>query len=253
MKWCFLLMIMLYTLPALCQQERSVSGIVADKSTQGRIAEVKVQNTRSGQTVYNNLKAEFNIKAEPGDVLVFNREGYFPDTIRLMNTADIAIYLKPKAIMLRPVTIRDSLATPQQRLAQIKAENSKAYGSLAYRDVLSAVPGIGAGISIDAIWNLLSRSGRNAAHLRELIEADHKQDVIDYRFNKNFVSRVTGLKDPELTRFMSRYRPSYYMVTMDSDYEFISYIKGNLKRFMRNPRGLYIQPLVPTTTTTAAK
>ncbi len=247
MRWCLLTFLLICTLPALCQQERSVSGVIADKSTQERIARVNVKNTRSGQAVYNNLKAEFTIKAEPGDVLVFSREGYYPDTVKLMNTSDLAVYLRPTAIMLREVTIRDSLSTPAQRLAKVRADNSKAYGSLAYRDMISPGTGLGVGISIDAIWNMLSRSGRNAAHLRELIEADHKQDVIDYRFNKGFVSRVTGLKEPELTRFMSRYRPSYYMVTMDSDYEFIAYIKANLKRYMRNPRGLYLQPLTPAT------
>lgn len=249
MRLVLLLLLTVCVIPAFAQ-ERSVSGVIADKSTQERIAKVSVQNTRSKQTVYNNLKAEFTISALPGDVLVFNKQGYFADTVRLLNTADIAIYLKPKAIMLKQVTIKDSLMTPAQKLALTKKQNSLAYGSLAYRDLLSVAPGMGAGISIDALWNMLSRKGRNAAHLRTLIDQDYKQDVIDYRFNKEFVSNITGLKEPELTRFMYRYRPSYYMVTNATDYEFISNIKANLKRFMRNPQGLYLQPL-PTVTSVA--
>ncbi|WP_462267248.1 peptidase associated/transthyretin-like domain-containing protein [Mucilaginibacter sp.] len=245
MKYLLFLCLAFLTLPAFCQ-EKPVSGVVADKTTQERIAKVNVRNTRSGKSAYNNLKAEFSINARPGDVLIFSRQGYFPDTVKITGTGDIAVYLKPTAIMLKEVKVRDSLLSPMRRLAMAKAENSKAYGSLAYRDILSVSP-IGAGISIDAIWNMLSRSGRNAARLREVIQQDYDQDVIDYRFNKAFVTSVTGLQEPDLTKFMQRYRPSYYTVSTASDYDFIAYIKGNLKRYQRNPNRMYLQPLIPVT------
>ncbi|GAB2701085.1 hypothetical protein GCM10027037_27680 [Mucilaginibacter koreensis] len=247
MKFLLLLILSAFTLSAFCQ-ERTVSGVVADKSTQERIAKVSVTNTRNGKVIYNNLKAEFTITARPGDVLVFNRQGYFSDTLKVPVSTDMAVYLKPKAIMLKQVTIKDSLLSPTQRLAKAKEENSKAYGSLANHDLLSVGPGVGAGISIDAIWNMLSRSGRNATHLRKLIDQDYRQDVIDYRFNKPFVAQITGLTEPNLTQFMQRFRPSYYMVTVASDYEFIKYIKGNLMRYQRNPHGVQVQPLPQITT-----
>jgi hypothetical protein len=249
MRFLLFLLCSAFALPAFCQ-ERTVSGVVADKTTQERIAKVSVKNIRNGKAIYNNLKAEFTIAAQPGDILIFNKQGYFADTLKVPANNDMAIYLKPKAIMLKQVTIKDSLLSPAQRLAKAREENSKAYGSLANHDLLSVGPGVGAGISIDAIWNLLSRSGRNATHLRKLIDLDYRQDVIDYRFNKEFVAQVTGLKEPDLTRFMQRFRPSYYMVTAASDYEFIKYIKGNLTRYQRNPRGIYVQPLPQVTAAT---
>ncbi|QJD95808.1 hypothetical protein HH214_07950 [Mucilaginibacter robiniae] len=216
-------------------QEKPVSGIVFSKTTQERIAKVSIHNTRSGETVYNTLKADFKINARAGDLLVFNKQGYFADTLKLQNTADLAVYIKPMAIMLKDVNIRDTLMSPQQRLALIKQQYNKAYGVLSNRDILSTSPGFGAGISIDAIWNMLSRSGRNAARLREEIDRDYRQNVIDYRFNKVFVQQITGLQDPQLTNFMTSYRPSYYMVTTANDYDFITYIKSNVKRFLRYP------------------
>lgn len=216
-------------------QERPVAGIVFSKTTEERIAKVSIRNLRSGETVYNTLKADFKINARPGDELVFNKQGYFADTLKLQNLADLAVYIKPMAIMLKDVNIRDTLMSPQQKLALIKQQYNKAYGVLSDRDILSVSPGAGAGISIDAIWNMLSRSGRNAARLRAEIDRDYRQDVIDYRFNKVFVQQITGLQDPQLTTFMARYRPSYYMVTTANDYDFITYIKSNVKRFLRYP------------------
>jgi hypothetical protein len=140
------------------------------------------------------------------------------------------------AIPLREVTIRDTLVTPLQRLQATKRNFSKAYGSNSYDGVLT-----GAGLSIDAIWNSLSRSGRNAKHLQGLIEEDYQQNVIDYRFNRSYVSNITKLKDQDLTDFMAHYRPGYFIVTTATDYEFITYIRNSLKRYLRNKR-LYSQP-----------
>jgi len=90
----------------------------------------------------------------------------------------------------------------------------------------------------------LSRSGRNAAHLRDNIQEDYHQSVIDYRFNRTFVSRIIGLTDAKLTDFMQKYRPSYYMITTASDYELISNIKANYRRYLRRPKAYTLPPLV---------
>jgi hypothetical protein len=225
-------------------QEKEVTGIIFDKESKARIAKVYVLNKSTGHSVFNNLKGEFKINAGIGDVLIFTKPDHHPDTITLKNTASLAVYMRPVAIPLREVTIRDTLQSPEKRLLATKSEYNKIYGSLAYRDVLNLSPG-GAGISIDALYNIFSKSGRNAAHLQEVIDKDYKQNVIDYRFNKTFVKGITNLKEPELSDFMLKYRPGYYMITTDSDYDFIAYIRTSLRRYLRNPRAYELSPLIP--------
>ena len=222
-----------------------IEGIVFDKDTKERVARTNVINASTGTSIYNDLKGAFKISAHSGDVLVFNRADYLPDTVKLTSDANIVVFLKRTAIPLKEVTIYDSLYNPQKRLAATKREYSKAYGPNGNNDMFSAAPGVGAGISIDALWNAFSRSGRNAAHLQEIIQRDYEQDVINYRFNRTFVGFITGLKDKDLTNFMMRYRPGYFLVTNYSDYEFITYIKNNLKRYKRNRRVYQLQPLQP--------
>ena len=94
----------------------------------------------------------------------------------------------------------------------------------------------GAGLSIDALWNSISREGKDAAKTRAYIERDYREDVINYRFNRKLVARITGLSDKKLTDFMQKYRPGYFFVTKATDYEFISSIKTNYKRYLRNPQ-----------------
>ena len=241
----WLLLVFCFTTVLCFAQDKPVAGLVFDKTTKERIAKVNIRNLRNGQSVYNNLKAEFKIMAQPGDALVFSKLNYFNDTIKVQANGDMAVYIKAKSIVLKEVNVRDTVLTAQQKLELTKKDYTKIYGSLAHRDLLSLSPGSGAGISIDAIWNMLSRSGRNAEHLRELIEQDYKLNFIDQRYNKKLVEQLTGLQEPQLTNFMTRYRPSYYMVSTASDYEFASYIKSNYKRFLRNPNAVTLMPLKP--------
>jgi endonuclease YncB( thermonuclease family) len=224
-------------------QERVVEGIVYDKNSKERIAKVNIVNSRTKQSVYNTLKAEFKLTALAGDQLVVNKIGYFSDTVQVGDSNTILVYLKPTSIQLRQVNITDSVLNPQKRYLATKQEYSKAYGSNAYRDPLTLTPGLGAGISIDAIWNSFSREGRNAARLQKVIERDFHENQIDYRFNKTLVGNITGLKDPQLSDFMQKYRPGYYMVMNASQYEFVTSIRTNLKRYLRNPKAYSLQRL----------
>jgi hypothetical protein len=223
---------------------KTVSGIVFDKESHDRIATVSIHNITTGIVVYDNLKGEFTIVAQAGDRLVFARAEYHPDTVKIKDNMPLAIYMAPLAIRLREVTIHDTAFSPERRLMATKQQFSKAYGSLAYNDFLSSSPGSGAGLSIDALWNAFSKSGRNAERLRNTIEADYEQNTIDFRFNRTYVANITGLKDDKLTAFMTRYRPGFYTTKTATEYEFVAMIRANLRRYLRNQRTYALPKLI---------
>ncbi|MDB5032305.1 hypothetical protein [Mucilaginibacter sp.] len=243
MKPALLLFFFIVSAHALAQ-ETSVAGIVFDTESKDRLSRVNILNLNTHISVYDNLNGVFTIDAKPGDQLVFSQKEHFADTIKVQSYIPLAIYLKRMAIQLKEVTIFDTLMDPQKRLLATKRDFSKAYGPLANRDLLNFGPS-GAGLGIDALYNIFSRSGRNAAHLRETIEEDYKQDIIDYRFNKTLVGRVTGLKDKRLADFMLKYRPGYYLVANSTEYDFILSIRTNYRRYLRNPGAHALAPLYP--------
>jgi len=244
MKYLLLLLVIGSYVNAF-SQEKYVDGIVFDKYSKDRIAIVNIRNATAGNDIYDNLKGEYKIAATIGDILIFSKEGYSPDTIKVENYNSQAIYLKRTAIQLDEVTIRDTVLNLQNRLAATKRDYNKVYGSLSNKDLLSTAPGVGAGLSIDALFNSFSRSGRNAERLRNEIQDDYYQNVIDYRYNRTFVGKITGLKDEQLTEFMRRYRPGYWFAVNASEYDFITYIKANYKRYLRRQRAYSLPPLQP--------
>jgi hypothetical protein len=222
-------------------QDKPVEGIVFDKATKERIASVDIHNVTKGLSIYDNLKGEYSIVASDGDQLIFTRQGYLPDTVNVSGKGQLAIYMVHIVIQLKEVTVRDSALTPEQKLQRTMEEYSKIYSPSMNPDAFANSSYGGAGLSIDAIYNAISRSGRNAAHLRDLIQQDYQQNVIDYRFSRTLVARITGLKDQKLTSFMYRYRPAYYTVTNMNDYDFIRMIKADYRRYIRAQR-VYAPP-----------
>lgn len=225
-------------------QEKPIQGIVFDKGANERIARVLVTNLNTKANTYNNIKGEFTITVQLNDRLVFSKIGYFSDTVKVIAFRSIPVYLKRSSIALREVTIKDTVLSPEKQLEATKREFNKAYGVLANKDLLS-IGSNGAGIGIDAIWNMLSRQGRNATKLRGIIQRDYRTKVVDERFNPLTVGTITGLTGDQLNGFMYRYRPDYNLVVLMSDYDFISYIKSCYKRFRRNPSAYLLPPLKP--------
>jgi len=64
---------------------------------------------------------------------------------------------------------------------------------------------------------------------KRLLNEEHEK-YIDYRFSKLMVSRLTGLKNEELSQFMRSYRPSYETALLP-DYQFREYIMKSYRSF----------------------
>lgn len=227
---------------ALYAQTKPVQGIVIDKETKQRLAKVYIYNIRTGDGLYNNTKGEFSTFAIPGDTLVAALSGYGVDTVVFKGQTAAYFQLKSLGIRLRDVVIQQKRLTPQQLYEKNVQEYRYQTMKGSSKDLLNLGNG-GVGLGIDAIYNLLSRQGRNARHLQKILEKDYREDLIDYRFNANLVRQVLGIKDDELTDFMQQYRPTYQFVLDADDYAFNMFIRNAYKSYRINPKALQLPPL----------
>ncbi|RDC56693.1 hypothetical protein DU508_05655 [Pedobacter chinensis] len=226
----------------LFAQTKPVQGIVIDKETKQRLAKVYIYNIRTGDGLYNNTKGEFSTYAIPGDTLVAALSGYGVDTIVFKGQTAAYFQLRSLGIRLRDVVIQQKRLTPQQQYEKSVKEYRYQTMKGSSKDLLNLGNG-GVGLGIDAIYNLLSRQGRNARHLQKILEKDYREDLIDYRFNASIVQQVLGIKDTELVDFMQQYRPTYQFVLDADDYAFNVFIKNAYKSYRLNPKALQLPSL----------
>ena len=248
MKKLLFLLFLLCAFSKLFAQERPVQGIVFDRDTKQRLTRVYIYNTRTERGFYNNSKGEFNANLRTGDVLVAALQGYLVDTVTVPQANTILLYLKRNVVQLKEVIVRDSAKTPAGQLKETREEYESAYRKGNAKDLISLGGNNrlgGAGLSIDALYNLVSRSGRNARELQRVIERDYRESLIDYRFNKNLVAQATQLTGDSLTDYMQQYRPAYSFIMEASDYQLMAYIKATLERYKHNPAANRLPPLKP--------
>lgn len=238
--------LLLFIAAGVAAQERPVEGIVFDRDSKQRISRVYIYNLRTHKGFYNNIKGEFATKVSAGDTLLAAAEGYHVDTLTIRSQPAILFYLRRTAIQLRQVTISDTVRSPRDRLKQIQRDFKDIYRKGDPQELLpvGGSNGMGgAGLGIDALYSLLSKEGKNARYLQEIIERDYRESMISYRYNRSLVKNVTGLNEEQLDDFMQQYRPSYYFVLEASDYNLIKFIKESYRQYQKNPGAYRLPPL----------
>jgi len=218
-----------------------IEGIVFDTHTKQRISQVYIYNTGNDDGGYNNTRGEFTITASPGDILIAAAKGYYPDTLVVSDKKVVLFNMTRSTIWLDEVSVV-ARRSPEERLEENKREYGSAYSKGSAGSIFSTGP-TGAGLSIDALYKLISREGKNSRRLQEIIERDYRESVIDYRFTPELVSSVTGLQGEDLADFMRQYRPSYYFILSTNDYNLAFYIRSSLARYRQNPAARRLPPL----------
>jgi len=224
-------------------QQKAVQGFVVDKDTKLRLAKVYIYNSSLDEGFYNNNKGEFIASVKPGDTLFAALSGHAMDTVVYRGQSAIIFQLRSMGIRLKEVSIYGKAKTPQElyksKLEEFKYKLDK--GSS--RDLLN-LGQRGVGLGIDAIYNLLSRDGKNARHLQQILEKDYKEQVIDYRYNPTYVKNLIDIKEEHLQDFMTQYRPTYQFVLNASEYAFIQFVKNSYASYKRNP-SMFRLPKLP--------
>lgn len=213
--------------------QNKLEGIVFDKDTKQRIAEARIYNRATGQNTFNNSRGEFEIGVSKGDTLIAVKEGFHTDTLVVDQDKVLLFYLKRSSIFIQEVTVV-ARQSPDEVLERRKKEYSKAFGLARPGSAFSVGP-TGAGLSINTIYNLLSREGKNARRLTKIIEEEYRQNVIDSKFTPDMVSNATGLEGELLQRFMERFRPTYYFVMAANEVQLAEYIKSKYELFKLSP------------------
>ena len=245
-KFIAVYIFILFACGSTLAQDTQVQGLVFDQSTKQRLTRVYIYNLRTNKGIFNNTKGEFTATVRVGDTLVAALEGYSVDTATIQKQKTILFYLRRTSIRLKEVIITDTMDSPDQQLKRTQKEYKDIYRRGNSKDIftIGGANGLGgAGLSIDALYSLLSKEGKNARYLQKIIERDYRESIINYRFTRGVVYEATGLTGDELEDFMSQYRPSYYFILEANDYELIKFIRSSFQAYQINPAANRLPPL----------
>ncbi len=223
-------------------QQFQIKGMVLSVDSSRVVPLVNIMNVSSGKRVIGSRQGIFRLNVTDTDSLVLTALGY--DSLRFIahdikpdSLSDtIRVYMRPKAYLLRDVTIvfgnrkRDSIArAAAEFLANDPLMNN-------YDRVLNRNQG-GLMSPLTAMWNEYSKAGQDMKKFEEFMRHAELLKQVNTRYNKRTIKRATGLPDENLDEFILFCKLAPSVVLNSSDYELILAIRECAKRF-RTVKGI---------------
>lgn len=205
---------------------QTISGSVTDNFTPLNGAIVK--NISGKKAAISDGNGNFKITAGKGDTLTISFISYKTDTLMLKDQTFLAITLQPLTQLLSEVLINSNRLSPLAQFNKNQDDYKQIYRIGNNRRLISASGDyrhLGVGLNIDALYSTFSKEGRDARRLQRVFVNHYHNDIVDSRFNKTLVSRITGYKGKQLEDFMADNRPSYSFIESATDYDLIQFIQ----------------------------
>lgn len=219
---CFLLIGVVIPVAKAQQLSGTVSGLILEKGTGNRLADVNVVNLRTYQRVKTSVYGVFYIEASIGDSLSISKTGYGPLKTILYTTEDILLEMQAG---LQIETVVVSRRTRQQEMDDILRDYEK---KGIYNGGKNKV-GTYLNSPATALYNLFGREAKNMKRFEKFMNREMEEMTVDKIFSKSVVGQATGLEGEELQNFMDMYRPSYEQAQKWGQYDVLDYISRSFK------------------------
>jgi methionine-R-sulfoxide reductase len=215
-----------------------ITGRVYDISKINYVENVKVIN-RAGVLAFTDSLGRYHIWTNENDSLTFiyNNKStlkFAVSKITNPNHFDISLHINVmgKYRVLNEVTVFSK--SYQQDSIENRKLNADIYSFTKPGLKGSVNPDGGVGIDLNEFINMFrfKRNKRILAFQKTLVEQE-KDKFVNYKFNKIFIKRITGLETPLLDTFIVWYKPSYEFASSSDEVVFNQYILNAYKHFQK--------------------
>ncbi len=205
--------------------------------------------TRSTGTSANE-NGELAFIINKSDTMKITAIGYEDTYISLKDSSDKKIYyltirLKPKAYLLQEVEIYAN--NPMAGFRRDTTHTTKYQFNTGSNDYTGRVLGSqteSASGYITAFADLFNRHAKEEKKLNKILDAQNKEQaaknyhdsiqmMVNSRYNKLVVGRITNLKGDDLDEFIKEYRPSDIFILTASNYDFALQIVNSFYDFQK--------------------
>jgi hypothetical protein len=215
--------------------QQFLTGKIYKKNSTETLLSVSIHNITGQRYDLSEEDGSYKIQAMPGDHISFSSVGYKADTITVtasLLTAACPIYLDIRPQELQAVRVGqynnyqlDSMDRRKEYAWVYDHENTPRFA----HDRQGAD---GVGVTMNIFRNS-SKQAKQRISLSKRLEKEEEDYYVDYRYNKDYVGKITHLKGDSLKEFMRRYRPSYDYCRKAANVDILVYISDSYKQYMK--------------------
>jgi hypothetical protein len=213
-----------------------LTGKVHNRESTEILVSVSIQNHTQRKYDLSDEGGNYRIPAREGDKLIFSSVGYITDTLIVtaaMLSADCPVNMEPRVVSLQSVTV-GSLSNYQLDSIARREQYSWIYDRGKQKLMEKERKGDGVGVSMNILRNS-SREEKDWEKLKKRLLKEEEQHYIDYRYSREYVSRLTRLEGDSLQKFMQQYRPSYEYARKAANVDILVFISDSSKKFRGLP------------------
>jgi hypothetical protein len=242
-KWLLLVMVLGFVSLGWSQQKQ-LSSRVFDGITYQPLAGASVYNINTQKFAFTDKEGRFTMRVSLHDTLVISKSIYRQLVVEVNKTIFYGaedFFLYYKATMLKEVRIiainpsyegfkKDivGLTLPEyyKRMEELKlSEEQKANATYQPNGNILSLGGTMTMSPISFLYDKYSRKSKMNRLYQEMMASEEEVDRVQNKYNREIVSRLTGLEGEELLNFMMYCHFSYYDIVRMSDEEIRSKIK----------------------------
>lgn len=214
----------------------TVTGTVFDSSKRNYVENVQVESS-SGKYSRTDSMGRYKITVSEKDSLTFiyknkSTQKFVVKDIVNPGQFDISLgiavkggYRTLKEVLIFARSYRQDSIENRQNYADVYN-----YQKPTIRTSIS--PGGAVGADVNEIINMFRfKRNKRLKFFQARLEKQEQESFINFRFNKNFVRRITQLQGAELDSFMVRYIPSYEFASTADEVTFNKYILNSSYAF----------------------
>lgn len=217
---------LLFCCASIQSMAQQIKGVVQDRDSKVSLTGVQLLNIYNNTTAFTDSTGNFIISANKGELIEIRCAGYRTTRFRL-SSGVIPPYFKlylDKLVVLNP----DQYAS--STLSQYQIDSIKQHEL--YRTTLD-YPRMTAMQQLESPFTAFSRSNQMKWAFQDSYAQFEREKFIDFSFNENLVSQLTGLSGEDLAAYMKHYRPSYQALRNMTQYDYYNYIKRTAERFKK--------------------
>ncbi|HEV2355621.1 MAG TPA: hypothetical protein VGR89_15340, partial [Puia sp.] len=228
----FLIILLLGGISAEAQQ--FLTGKVYVKGTGDTLISVSIHNITKQRYDLSDEDGSYRIQAAPGDHIAFSSVGHKTDTVTV--TASILTASYPVYLEIKPQTLQAARVGEFNNYQLDSMDRRKEYEWVYDHDNQSRVDndrkGDGVGLTLNIFRNT-STAARQRERLEKRLAREEEDYYVDFRYNKDYVAKITHLRGDSLKEFMRKYRPSYEYCRKAATVDILVYINDCYKLFMK--------------------
>ena len=234
MRFIFFSLFLLLDIGISAKAQQYLGGKVYVKGSTDTLISVSIHNITEQRYDLSEEDGSYRIQAAPGDHIAFSSVGHKSDTVTVTESiliAPYAVYLEIKPQILQAVRVGE-FSNYQLDSMDRRREYAWVYEHDNESRIEHDRAGDGVGVTMN-IFRKTSTAAKQRQRLEKRLAKEEEDDYIDFRYNKDYVAKITHLRGNSLKTFMTKYRPSYDYCRKAANVNILVYINDCYKLFMK--------------------